>query len=76
MTNVNMLKEYINNSGLKLSFIADKLGIKYNTLMSKLSNKRDFKLAEIMELCRILNIDNETREVIFFANIVDKKSTD
>lgn len=71
-----MLKDYINMSGLKLSYIADCLGIKYNTLMSKLSNRRDFKLTEIMELCKLLNIDNDTREVIFFANLVDRTPTE
>lgn len=75
MTNVNMLRERINASGLKLSYIAEQLGIKYNTLMSKLSNQREFKITEILTLCKILEIDNEAREEIFFANYVDNEST-
>lgn len=75
MTNVNMLKEYILKSGYKIYFIAEKLGISYPCLQTRLNNKTDFRQTEIYTLCDLLNIDPDTRDKIFFAQSVDKLST-
>lgn len=75
MTNINMLKEYISNSGYKIYFIAEKLGISYPCLQTRLNNKTDFRQSEIYTLCELLNIDAEAKDKIFFASNVDNLST-
>lgn len=67
MTNINMLKEYINKSGYKIYFIAEKLGISYPCLQTRLNNKTDFRQTEIIILCDLLDIDPINRDKIFFA---------
>lgn len=70
-----MLKNYIRKSGYRIYFIAEKLGITYQGLMNKIDNKTEFKQTEIVELTKLLNIDTESRELIFFSQNVDKIST-
>lgn len=71
-----MLKNYIKESGYRIYFIAEKLGITYQALINKINNKSEFKQTEISVLTNLLDIDSETREKIFFANAVDKISTE
>ena len=76
MTNTNELLREINNSGLKKSWIAEKLGLSYHGLQKKINNDNEFKASEIMMLCDILHIVSADRkEEIFFANNVDKMTT-
>ena len=56
MTDTKALIEVINNSGLKLKFIAEKVGITRQSLSNKIHNKSCFNAAEIMALCKVLNI--------------------
>jgi plasmid maintenance system antidote protein VapI len=70
MTNVKLLDEKIQQSGLKKVFIAEKLGVTPNTLTSLLNNKAEFKASQIVDMCRILNIKDDAEiKAIFFANI-------
>lgn len=72
MSDTKLLREKINNSGIKLVFIADKLGLSPQGLRNKLSNKSEFTASEIVSLCEILNIKSlKERESIFFARDVD-----
>lgn len=76
MTNTKELLCEINNSGLKRSWIADKLGLSYYGLQKKIQNENEFKASEIMMLCNILHIvSSERKEEIFFAPNVDIVST-
>lgn len=75
MTNTKLLEEYISNSGYKKSFIAKALGITAYALALKINNKSEFKANEIDILCKLLNIGVEDRMRIFFARVVDLKST-
>ena len=73
MTDTLLLKENIESSGLRIGFIADKLGIERTTLWKKVNNERSFKQNEIMQMCELLRIDSlEEKERIFFATDVDK----
>lgn len=73
MTDTLLLKEMIESSGLRIGFIADKLGIERTTLWKKVNNERSFKQNEIMQMCELLRIDSlEEKERIFFATDVDK----
>lgn len=75
MTNTKLLEEYILKSGYKRSFIAKALGITAYALALKINNKSEFKATEIDILCKLLNIGIEDRMRIFFARLVDLKST-
>lgn len=73
MTNTELLKESINNRGIKIKFIAEKLGITTTGLSKKMNNEIEFKATEIQIICDILNInDLKLKNRIFFANKVDK----
>ena len=73
MTDTLLLKEKIESSGLRIGFIADKLGIERTTLWKKVNNERSFNQNEIMQMCELLRIDSlEEKERIFFATDVDK----
>lgn len=75
MTNTVELRKRINNSGLKLKYIADYLGLTPYGLQKKIDNFNEFKASEIWKLCNLLGItDLETRDVIFFDQISDLKS--
>lgn len=58
MTGNNINKAII-ESGLKKNFIAKQLGIKYDTLRKKLNGQTEFKVSEIIQLSKILNISME-----------------
>lgn len=76
MTNTQKLKEKIDESGLKIGFIAEKLDISYHWLKQKIDGKVHFKAYEIKILCEVLGIsDLEERESIFFADDVEETST-
>lgn len=76
MTNTNMLKQQLKNSGYKLSFIVKRLNISRQGFLNKLNNKSYFKQNEIKILADLLELDAETLEQIFFAENVDNISTE
>ena len=68
MTNTKLLKEYIRRSGLKINFIASKLGISRAALSNKILNRSEFSQREIEKVCDLLSIRVlETKEAVFFA---------
>jgi hypothetical protein len=68
MTNTELLMEYFKNSGLKLGFIAEKVGLSRYGLAKKINNDTEFKASEIEKLCELLHITSmEDRSRIFFA---------
>lgn len=75
MTNTDMLKKKIEESGYKLRFIAAKIGLSYQGFLNKMTNKSEFRASEIQELCTLLNISVAEKERIFFATNVDDSST-
>ena len=75
MTNTLLLDEKINESGLKLRFIATKIGITYQAFLNKRNNESEFKAPEIQILCELLGLSLQDKEDIFFAPNVDKIST-
>lgn len=67
MNNTELLRKKIEDSGYKIYFIAEKLGLTPQGLYLKLNNTHQFKAKEIQKLCRILNItDSEEMKAIFF----------
>lgn len=76
MTNSEELMKLIEDRGLKLKFVAEKLGLSSYGLSLKISNKNEFKTSEVSALCELLDITSlREKERIFFAHKDDCKST-
>lgn len=75
MTNTTLLRQKIDESGYKLQFLAEKCGLTYYGLMKKVNNETEFKASEIKVLKELLKLTNEEANKIFFAQKVDKLST-
>lgn len=71
MTNTELLREKIKQSGYKLQFIAKKVGITYQSLSNKINNKSEFRANEIQALYDLLGLSEAERVAIFFAERVD-----
>ena len=68
MTDTEQLKKAIEDSGVKISWILEKMGIKsYTTLRDKIENRQEFKASEIAKLCEILHLDANQMNKIFFT---------
>ena len=73
MTNSELLMAKIEESGLKFSFIASKLGITRAGLYKKVHNKSQFKQTELYILCDLLRLTSLDEIVeIFFKVEVDQ----
>ena len=73
MTNTALLEQLIRDSGLKLSFIADKMGITRQALYKKIRGIVQFTGPEIKALCDLLNLRTWARiQPVFFADNVSK----
>lgn len=68
MTDSEALNKVIESSGLKLTFIARALKLSREGFYKKLNNQTEFKASEIVKMQEILNLSNEQRDKIFFAN--------
>ena len=75
MTNTKLLRWYIEQSGLKRTFVANKIGLTYQGYLNKESGRSEFTQSEIEGLCELLGVSGEDKERIFFAKIVDTGST-
>lgn len=70
MIDYRKLQAKVRESGLKGSYIANKMGMSRQVFSNRLHGKTEFKLSEIFKLCNILGIGQADRDVIFFANTV------
>ena len=64
MTDSEALNKVIENSGLKLTFIARALKLSREGFYKKLNNQTEFKASEIVKMQEILNLSNEQRDKI------------
>ena len=72
MTNTELLKEKISQSGLKAGFIAKNVGISRASLWNKVNNSRAFTVPEMEKLCAVLKIKSpRERDAIFFSRTVE-----
>lgn len=68
MTNVELLKRKVAESGLKASFIVERLGVSRASWYNKLNGKSKFTADEVKKLCEALHITSlREREDIFFS---------
>ena len=70
MTNSELLKKIIEESGLKVGFIADFVGISRQLLWKKINNLTPFNQYEIDKMCDVLKITGlRQKEAVFFAKM-------
>ncbi len=67
MTDVELLKQKIAESGLKVTFIAKECGLSPQGFYNKRDGKTEFTQSEIMGLKKLLRLTSEETERIFFA---------
>lgn len=67
MTDTKMLRDKINDRGLKYSFVAEQLGLTTYGFQRKVENDSEFKASEIQRLFILLDLSEEERNAIFFA---------
>lgn len=70
MARKQLLDEWIGNSGLKISFIADKLGLSRAGFDMKRNGEIPFRKAEIYVLCDLLRITDEAEQEKIFPEKV------
>ncbi|WP_303916721.1 helix-turn-helix transcriptional regulator [Subdoligranulum variabile] len=68
MTDTKRLRDAIQASGLKISFLAEKMGISRQALQQKIDNDSEFKASEIAALAGLLGLDIPEKEAIFFCS--------
>ena len=57
MVNTDLINASIEEKGLKLKFIASKIGISSTALRKKINNVYEFKVSEAVKLCEVLGLD-------------------
>ena len=67
MINQNLLKSKIALSGLTFKELAQKIGIPYQSLITRKSGKIEFNSSEIKALKEILNLTNDDVAEIFLV---------
>lgn len=70
MVDTQLLDEKIEQSGLYLKYIIEKLGLSRNGFDKKRKGKTPFRTAEIYVLCDLLKLSEEDKSLIFFADKV------
>lgn len=70
MTDFEMLKRKINESGMTITAIAKKCGILRETLYNRLKGKGEFNASEIVALANTLHMSKQERDAIFFGEKV------
>lgn len=75
MTNTELLKEKIKQSGYKLCFIAQRCGLTYPAFLSRLKGEQEFRTDEMRAISELLALSDADNIAIFFAHDVDEIST-
>lgn len=69
-----LLRDTIQDRGIKVSVLADKIGISRQSLHMKLNGERSFDQGEIMAIKINLRLSDEEFMSIFFNDCVDNLS--
>ena len=72
MTDTLEIKKIIRMKGFTLDTLSKKIGISRTSLRYKINNIVEFNAQEIKHIQKILELSNEQRDHIFFAEAVDK----
>lgn len=71
MTDFVLLEKIIKSSGMPMTTIAARSGIKRETLYNRLKGVGDFTASEIVALTKVFKLTKAERDSIFFANKVE-----
>lgn len=71
MVNTQLLDKRIEESGLKVGFIIEKLGLSRNGFDKKRKGKTPFRVAEMYVLGDLLKLSDADKSMIFFADKVE-----
>lgn len=66
-----MLVDKIRDRGLKLGFVAERIGITRSCLSLKIGGKTEFRLSEVSKLAELLDLCDGEIISIFFTSRVD-----
>lgn len=75
MSDMALLRSYIDKSGYKINFVAGQCGLTYQGLLNKLNGESSFKTQEAGRLKDMLNIPDGDFNTIFFSQPVAAKPT-
>lgn len=75
MTNTDLLRERIDESGYRLRYIADRMGMSYAVFLKRVYGTTEFKQSEIERLSAILKLSKRDRNDIFFPDFVGNTPT-
>lgn len=70
MVNTQLLDMKIEESGLRIGYIIEKIGLSRNGFDKKRKGKTPFRIAEIYVLCDLLRLSDSEKSEIFFADKV------
>lgn len=68
LTDIELLKEKIKNSGMTFVAISKKSGILRETLYNRINGVGEFTASEIVSLTKTLNLTKSERDKIFLTN--------
>jgi lambda repressor-like predicted transcriptional regulator len=75
MINLELLVATIEERGIKIGKLAEKMGLTYQGLKYKLDGRSEFKVSEVNLMTRALKLSDEERDAIFFNNAVALNGT-
>lgn len=67
MTDLDMLRCYVDASGIRMNYLALQMGISTGSLRKKLNGESEFKVSEAAKLANLLQMTPEQRDRCFFA---------
>lgn len=67
MTNTIALRSRIRESGYRLGYIAERLGVSAYTLQRKINNDSEFRVSEVDTMAKLLNMSPAEKDAYFFA---------
>lgn len=62
-----MMEEAIKTSGLRKRYIAEKINMRYDTMLAKISGRQEWKISEVQKLGDLIGINDDQRNAIFFG---------
>lgn len=68
MINTELLKQKIEDSGYRFSWIAKQLTLSPYGLRKKVNGENKFYIGEMKKICEILKINEKEKKKIFFKN--------
>ena len=68
MVNSRRLKSVMVGAGYTQTKMAEELGMSLNSLCSKINNRSEFTIDEVIKICQILSITDDKEKVYIFLS--------